>query len=246
MAIVYRHRRLDTNEVFYIGIGKSTKRAYTKDSRNAHWHNVVNKCGYEVDIIIEGISEEKAKELEKSLIFLYGRKDLNLGELVNKTSGGDGILEYSHTDEARRKISEAGIGRENETQAVRVEQYDLLGNYIKTFKSISEASKVIGVSRKNIYNVCIGINKSSANYFWKYEGVESEGLKNILEKGFNNSVEKPVIQLNLNNEVVNTFDSIRIASDETSIERRNINTVCKGRRKTAGGYIWKYKNEINN
>ena len=30
MAIVYRHIRLDKNEVFYIGIGKTEKRAYEK------------------------------------------------------------------------------------------------------------------------------------------------------------------------------------------------------------------------
>ncbi len=34
MAIVYQHRRKDTNEIFYIGIGKNTNRAYNKYSRS--------------------------------------------------------------------------------------------------------------------------------------------------------------------------------------------------------------------
>ena len=33
MAIVYQHRREDTNEVFYIGIGETLKRAYQKKAR---------------------------------------------------------------------------------------------------------------------------------------------------------------------------------------------------------------------
>lgn len=45
MALVYKHIRLDTNQVFYIGVGKTDKRPYSKIYRNKHWHNVVNKAG---------------------------------------------------------------------------------------------------------------------------------------------------------------------------------------------------------
>jgi len=48
MAIVYRHIRKDTNEIFYIGIGKSIKRMISKNYRNKHWHNIVNKTEYYV------------------------------------------------------------------------------------------------------------------------------------------------------------------------------------------------------
>lgn len=41
MAIVYQHRRLDTNEVFYVGIGKTERRAYSIHGRSRHWSNVV-------------------------------------------------------------------------------------------------------------------------------------------------------------------------------------------------------------
>ena len=39
---IYRHIRLDTNQVFYIGIG-SIKRAYRKTGRNNYWNNITNK-----------------------------------------------------------------------------------------------------------------------------------------------------------------------------------------------------------
>lgn len=37
------------------------------------------------------------------------------------------------------------------------------------------------------------------------------------------------------------FHTMQEAADEYKITRRNINACCLGKRKTAGGYHWKYK-----
>jgi hypothetical protein len=46
MAVVYQHKRNDTNEIFYIGIGRSKDRAGKKTNRNKYWHSIVNKFGF--------------------------------------------------------------------------------------------------------------------------------------------------------------------------------------------------------
>jgi hypothetical protein len=89
MAIVYRHIRLDKNEPFYIGIGNNENRAFTKKSRNKYWKHVISITEYEVEILFDDLTWEKACEKEIELIQLYGRKDLGLGCLVNMTDGGD-------------------------------------------------------------------------------------------------------------------------------------------------------------
>ena len=90
MAVVYLHRRNDTNEIFYIGIGKYKHRAVKKTNRNSCWHNIVNKYGFTKEILISDITWEEAIKQEIILIKKYGRKDLNKGSLVNQTNGGDG------------------------------------------------------------------------------------------------------------------------------------------------------------
>lgn len=75
--VVYRHRRLDTNDVFYIGIGDN-KRAYNKNARSVYWKRIVKKHGYNVEILVTDLSREDACELEILLIQEYGRKDLGL------------------------------------------------------------------------------------------------------------------------------------------------------------------------
>lgn len=106
MAIVYLHKRKKNSEVFYIGIGKVNDRAYSKRMRNRHWQFIVNKDGgFDVEIIFENISYEEAYIKEKELIKSYGRKDLGLGNLVNFTDGGEGLV--NPNSESRLRISEA-------------------------------------------------------------------------------------------------------------------------------------------
>lgn len=109
--VVYRHVRLDTNEVFYIGIG-CEKRPDSKRHRNKWWHNIVNKTDYRVDILFDDLTWEEACKKEKEFITLYGRRDLNTGTLVNMTDGGDGMLGRIMTDEIKLKI---GLGNKGKT-----------------------------------------------------------------------------------------------------------------------------------
>ena len=97
-TLVYQHRRNDTGEIFYIGIGNED-RAHSKHQRSNWWNSVVNKHGYSVEILQTNLTWQEACKEEKRLIKLYGRKDLGLGTLVNMTDGGDGIKGYKHTEE---------------------------------------------------------------------------------------------------------------------------------------------------
>ena len=106
MAIVYRHIRLDKNQPFYIGIGVTKKRAYSKVGRNAHWHNIVSKTPYDVEILFEDLTSEKAQEKEKELISLYGRSD-NGGLLCNVTDGGEWRKGMKWSALTRKKMSES-------------------------------------------------------------------------------------------------------------------------------------------
>lgn len=123
---LYRHIRLDTNEVFYIGIGTKSERkyhthvneysrAYIKNTkgRTLFWHRVANKTNYEVEIIFEHEDYEFIKEKEKEFIKLYGRRDLGLGTLVNLTDGGDGVLGSVKSEENRKNISARQTGELN-------------------------------------------------------------------------------------------------------------------------------------
>lgn len=111
MAVVYQHRKKGTPDIFYIGIGNSIKRAYDTKYRNNHWTNTVGKHGFDVDVLISGISKEEAAIIEVGLIQSYGRLDLGNGILVNMTDGGEGIINAIRTKEWKSRISKALSGK---------------------------------------------------------------------------------------------------------------------------------------
>lgn len=117
MAYVYRHVRLDKNEVFYIGIGSDNegeyKRAFIKKNRNKYWRNVISKTEYEVEIMLDNLTWEEACKKEIEFIKLYGRRNLNEGTLVNMTDGGDGTLglKQSPSQETKEKMRQAKLGK---------------------------------------------------------------------------------------------------------------------------------------
>ena len=51
---------------------------------------------------------------------------------------------------------------------------------------------------------------------------------------------RKVLQFDLNDNQIKTWDGLIIASKNLKINRCTISDVCNGRKKTAGGFIWKY------
>jgi hypothetical protein len=103
MFYVYEHTRPDTGVVFYVGKG-SGARLNSRDKRNQHWQNVVNKAnGLDASKVADNLDEELAFLCEMERIDQLKR----LGhKLVNRTDGGcGGIRGYKHTDESKAKIS---------------------------------------------------------------------------------------------------------------------------------------------
>jgi hypothetical protein len=150
MAIVYAHKIKGSENIFYIGIGISEKRAYSKLNRNKYWKNIVNKYGYDIEILFKNISYEEANLKESELILKYGRVDLKTGCLVNLTNGGDGVLGYKYTDEVKSKMSfiKKGIASPRKGVVLSQETKDKISNS-KIGKKKSESHKLkIGEGNK--------------------------------------------------------------------------------------------------
>lgn len=82
------------------------------------------------------------------------------------------------------------------------------------------------------------LNKISDNNakYWLGKKLSKEAIEMRSEK-----INKPIIQLDKNNNFIKTWKSISEASAILNIDSSSIVKVLKNKRKTAGDYVWKYK-----
>jgi hypothetical protein len=235
MAIVYRHRKITNHEVFYIGIGKAIKRAYSKKSRSLYWVSVAKKYGYTVDILCSDITWEDACELEQLLIQEYGRKDLGLGNLVNMTDGGEGCINTICNEKTRQKIREKMKGNtfclgnklsEDTKDKIRVASKN---------RSVEHRKKLSLASKGNTYNLG---NKHSEESRIKMSESHN-GKKHTLHTKAKTS--KPIRQMSLEGELIKEWYGVRGAALELGFDSSCISKCCRGEISTAYKYKWEYK-----
>jgi hypothetical protein len=74
------------------------------------------------------------------------------------------------------------------------------------------------------------------------KAAKERGFKGpVKDDNWRKAVSKPVLQNNKDGDLIREWDSIQQASDNLKINRSDIGSVCKGRHKTAGGFVWKFK-----
>jgi hypothetical protein len=79
------------------------------------------------------------------------------------------------------------------------------------------------------------LNNDLSNLEWS---TYSENINHAYEKNLRAN-KKGVIQISLDGFFINEYNSQREAHRQTGVNFQSINNVVNGRKKTAGGYIWK-------
>jgi hypothetical protein len=116
-----------------------------------------------------------------------------------------------------------------------VYQYDLDGNFIKEYKSVRDAAKLLSLSHSNISRSCNGISKHAGGFIFRYDKVFVEKLNDP------NAVRKLVVELDELGNEIGKWGSIMDCSRDTKIDNSNISRVCNGVRKSTGGRYFKFE-----
>ena len=107
-------------------------------------------------------------------------------------------------------------------------QYDLEGNFIKEWSSYSEVKNYFG--RDVGIHASIRLGQSCYGFQWSWEKVPY--MKKLEPK----TKARKVGKYTINGELIQVFDSVRKAKEDTC----GAPNVLSGKRKTAGGFLWKY------
>lgn len=123
-----------------------------------------------------------------------------------------------------------------------INQFDLKGELIKTWPSISHAATELGLGRRGIAGCVKGSKgrKTFGNFIWR---PESEGNTINIESYTHNRSpkKKEIIQCTEAGEIVSEWNSLTEAGNALGIPVINISMAARGKAKSAGGFTWRYK-----
>ena len=152
-------------------------------------------------------------------------KAVTTDELAKKEK--EYILEYNSKEEGYNSDSGGGIQK-------TVYQYDTrTGKLVDKYSNLTLAGAVIGLNKQDLSKVCLSVNKVSNGFYWSYDYVDEF----IPQK---DNRRKKVIQYNIQGEFIDEFVSVSEAAKLTGYNKSSIAKVCRGERKSCGGYLWKY------
>ena len=204
--------------------------------RNEHFSNAIKKYGWDNfkhEILFENLNKKQAEQKEIELIAYYHSTNREFGynfsnggncigtmleetkqKISNANKGNQYGVGHTVSEESRNKISKAMIGNQHGKGQKMSEEMKI---------KLSESHKTDGFKRK----------LSEANTGKKHS-IETKKKLSQSHKGLGS---KKVICV----ETGVIYDSILDAVKSTMKKKNNhISECCSGKRKTAGGYHWKY------
>lgn len=228
---VYMHRN-KINDKKYIGITcRKPEHRWGKDGHSYKgqvFKKAIEKYGwnnFDHVILFNELSAEDAYKKEQELIKLYKSNQKEFG--YNLSAGGE----------------HGSTGYLNNSMSIVVYQYDLDGNFIAEYPSLSEAERVTGISNSSISSCCKGKQMYTGEFQWSYTKVDKMPKidKHQLISDKVRKKGKPVYCYDMDGNFIEKYNSARIASEETNTNQSQINVCCSGRTRYSNNFQWFYE-----
>lgn len=193
-------------------------------------------------------SFESAGHAERELTFGYNKKfrRQRIKKVIqNKTYQYNGFLFFSNFHDGYNISKNIQYRRMKQS----VNQYDLSGKFIKQYNYPTQAENETGIPHNTICRCCLRKSKSAGGFIWRYsddcEDVENEQYMYISNCGKHRC--KKIIQYDKKMNYINQYDSITNAANAIGLKNNGsaISGCCRGIKKTAYGYVWKYAESVS-
>lgn len=263
---VYAHTSPEEPPRYYIGITSRPVEERWNEGRGykgqKRFYEAIQKFGwdnFDHDIISHDLSFEDAVELESWLIKQLRCNEPDKGFNISPGGGvSRNVVGKSYQRKTDRRMSEASkekmreARRKNPTACIHpkaVLQFDLDGNYIKEFNSVSEAGASIGLSNvSDISRCCKGSLASAYGYAWafKKDFPNPEDYKDYFVSNLKHHADKkfrftsiPVCKCDADFNVICIYLSMRALYRYEGIPRQMVTRACNTKTEWRG-YYWKF------
>lgn len=185
-------------------------------------------------------SSDKTHIIDKELLYQkYVIENLSLNKCASFFGTAKSTIFHNLKENNITKDKSTWINQVASNPKKVVLQYDLSGNLINEWEGIQVITDSLSINKSNIANCCRGIAISAGGFIWRYKDNFIDINLSKLKRG------REVIQFDKSNNRLKSFDSIKEAGLFSGVRANNIQDCCVGRIKSAGGFIWRYKNDID-
>lgn len=153
-----------------------------------------------------------------------------------------------HHEDTKRKIAETLLKNR------KVIQFDIEGNRLNSFNSLTEAAEYVGCSSSTIGHCCNEDIKTAAGYQWRYESNETKSDAGIppltgrfkysqptTKKKVITRIPRKIVQFDIQGNRLKSFATCREAAEYVGVSRGFISTCCLNTNQTGKGFYWKYE-----
>lgn len=201
-----------------------------KQDKNTILYKAMNKYGSEKFNI--QLIKEYSFESKEELIEILNKEEIRY------------ISEYNCLNPNGYNMQKGGKSP-TESMKCPVDKYSLDGEYLASYESLSEAC-LYSDKKLNYHHIsecCKGELYSSGGYVWRYQG-DAFDIYNKKDKRLTS-----VDQYTIDGEFIKHYNSFSDAILEvfgttcTKTYSSHMAACCKGKRRTAYGFVWRYKND---
>jgi len=268
---IYQIKNLVTNKV-YIGSAKNFNERFAKHKRllkNKKHPNIKLQSSYDKHGVGNFIYE-KLELVEVELLIINEQKWLNNilkantdskffknnGYNLSKVAGS--TLGYKFSEESKIKMSNSKLKSNSEyhkfikEKSINCEKdfYKIENDEMIT-TDLDKSNPFYGKKHSNETKIEMSNQKKGNKnpHFGKgpmLGKVMTDSHKNkigVANSGKNNKKSKPVLQYDLEMNLINEWDSAGIAAKTLKLSVGNLWMCCNGKARTSYGFIWRYKNK---
>lgn len=255
MYCVYKHTA--PNGKVYIGVTKQSPRrrwqrglGYRTQQR---FYRAIQKYGWDNfthEILFENLNADEAERIEVELIQKHQSDNKNHG--YNIESGGNSrkvvseetrqkLREINSTEESLNRVKEINHKRWSDPEAHRKmsERFSGENNPMYGRKLSEEHKRALFEGLRNAPKPTVQRGER-ASFYGKHHTEESKAKIAATRMGDKNWRAKRVVCV----ETEKMYPCVKDAYRETGIHFSSISRCCLGKGKTAGGYHWKYIEEV--
>ena len=217
-------------------------------SKQKYFYAAIQKYGWENikhEVLFNNLTEKEAKQKEIELIAKHNSTDRNYG--YNLTLGGDGVKGYVSTEETKQRtkatmkrlLSNPDFRERLRLAHKRGEEHHFYGKSLSAEHKEKLRISHLGKERSP-HTQEAKIKIANAN---RGKKKPHPGIPRSLEcrEKMSKSISKPVLQFSKYGLFIQEYSSGKEAAHLTGTAAQNISRCCLGKRKTANGFIWKFK-----